>query len=84
MSLIKLLHLLGYLFVSLFLATIVQKVKMADPPEDKKRKEMTELQLFDELFPVLVEDLTKNGMKDDEITSAIEWFKEVSLLIVCI
>ena len=57
---------------------------MADPPEDKKRKEMTELQLFDELFPVLVEDLTKNGMKDDEITSAIEWFKEVSLLIVCI
>ena len=55
---------------------------MADLPEDKKRKEMTELQLFEELFPVLVEDLTKNGMKDDEITGAIEYFKEVSLLIV--
>ena len=73
-----------YLFLSLFLATIVQKVKMADPPEDKRRKEMTELQLFDELFPTLVEDLTKNGLKDDEITGAIEWFKEVSLFIMYI
>ena len=51
---------------------------MADPPEDKKRKGMSELEMFDELFPTLVGDLTKNGIKDDEISSAVEWFKKVN------
>ena len=51
-----------------------------DPPEDKRRKEMAELQLFEELFQTVVDDLTKNQMKDDEVSSAIEWFKKVNVL----
>ena len=50
---------------------------MADPPEDKKRKGMSELDMFDELFPTIVDNLTKNGIKDDEISNAVEWFKKV-------
>lgn len=38
---------------------------------------MTELEMFDELFPAIVDDLTKKGCKNIEISSAMEWFKKV-------
>jgi len=46
--------------------------------EPKKTKQMTDLEMFDELFPVLVDNLTKNGLKDTEISDAMAWFKKVS------
>jgi len=45
--------------------------------EGKRSRSMSELEKFDELFPVLVDNLTKQGLKDDEITSAMKWFKRV-------
>ncbi len=51
---------------------------MTDSPEHKKPRKPEELEKFDELFPQLVNDLTKQGLKEDEISSAIEWFKKVS------
>ena len=46
--------------------------------EEKRSRSLSELEKFDELFPVLVDDLTKHGMKDDEIAGAMKWFKRVS------
>ncbi len=58
---------------------------MADHQEGKKRKGSPELELFDDLFPTLVDDLTKNGLKDEEISAAVEWFKAVSVqLFFCV
>lgn len=51
---------------------------MSGSPVHKKAKsDKTDLEHFDELFPVLVEDLTKYGLKDGEISDAMEWFKKV-------
>ena len=50
---------------------------MSDP---KKIKQMSDLDMFDELFPMLVENLTKNGMNDPEISDAMKWFKTVRAL----
>ncbi|ESO97345.1 hypothetical protein LOTGIDRAFT_231541 [Lottia gigantea] len=44
---------------------------------NKKVKSTSELEEFDAIFPVLVENLTQNGLKDSEISDAITWFKEV-------
>ena len=52
---------------------------MADIPE-KKSRVLTDLEAFDEVFPCLVDDLTKQGLKDDQITSAMAWFKQVRIV----
>ncbi|KAK6191277.1 hypothetical protein SNE40_003008 [Patella caerulea] len=43
----------------------------------KENRAKTELEEFDALFPELVKDLTNIGLKDAEISDAIDWFKEV-------
>uniref|UniRef100_A0A0B6YSX1 Farnesyl pyrophosphate synthase n=1 Tax=Arion vulgaris TaxID=1028688 RepID=A0A0B6YSX1_9EUPU len=43
----------------------------------KKMKEATELAEFDSIFLELVEDLTKDEIKNPEIADAFIWFKEV-------
>ena len=50
---------------------------MTESPIKKRNKPASELEVFDELFPVLVDDLTKHGLKDNEISSAMEYFREV-------
>ncbi|XP_013413552.1 farnesyl pyrophosphate synthase [Lingula anatina] len=48
-----------------------------EPATKKCRAELTELQKFDEVFQQLVDDITKQGLKDGEIHDAFKWFKEV-------
>lgn len=43
----------------------------------KKLKATTDLAEFDALFIELVEELTKNEIKNPEIADAFLWFKEV-------
>ncbi|XP_041365410.1 farnesyl pyrophosphate synthase-like [Gigantopelta aegis] len=43
----------------------------------KKCRGMSELEKFEEIFPELVEDLTKPDVKNPEISQAIDWFKKV-------
>ncbi|KAL5007681.1 hypothetical protein ScPMuIL_016487 [Solemya velum] len=43
----------------------------------KKTKVASELEQFDDIFPELVESLTKIGLKDNQICDAVSWFKEV-------
>lgn len=52
------------------------QLKMAEVPE-KKARVNTDLENFDSLFPLLVDVLTKQGLKDGEISSAMAYFKEV-------
>ena len=47
-----------------------------------KISQMTELEKFDKLFPVLIDDLTKPGLKNPEISQAIAWFKKVLLILL--
>ncbi|KAK6191276.1 hypothetical protein SNE40_003007 [Patella caerulea] len=44
---------------------------------NKKSKACGELEEFDAIFPAIVDDLTKTGLKDIEISDAIQWFKKV-------
>ena len=57
---------------------------MAVSPTDKKAQSMSQLELFDELFPILLDNLTKQGLKDDEISGAMEWFKKVNCVTRCL
>lgn len=52
----------------------------------KKTKVASELEQFDDIFPELVESLTKIGLKDNQICDAVSWFKEVGPRIrgICI
>lgn len=45
----------------------------------KKSRSMSELEEFDSLFPDLVDDLTKIGLKDGQVSDAMKWFKEVMI-----
>lgn len=56
---------------------VTTNTAMASSPEHKRSRDASDLEVFDELFPVLVDDLKKHGAKDSEIADAIEWFKEV-------
>ena len=49
-----------------------------ESPEHKKAKGASQFEKFDALFSVLNEDLTKQGLKDNEIADAMAWFKRVS------
>jgi len=51
---------------------------MSGSPDKKKPKTTTELELFDSLFSTLVDDLTKQGLKDEEIEVAMNYFKRVN------
>ena len=59
------------------------------PAENKstehKPHAVTELQLFDEVFPELVTELTDKGIPDQDVQDAMTWFKRVNyvLLSVC-
>lgn len=58
--------------------------KMAEGPPSKKpcrTDAVSDLHMFDELFPTLVDSLSKNGLKDPEIKDAIRWFKKVCLVL---
>ena len=46
----------------------------------KKGKMVTDLELFDEVFTQIVDDLTKAGLQDKEIGDSMVWFKEVLAL----
>ena len=52
---------------------------MSDKPAEKKARMETELEEFDKVFPQLLDDLTKQGLKDDQIASAMNWFKQVDI-----
>ena len=53
---------------------------MANPPSEKKaRIQQSELEKFDAVFPQLVDDLTKPGVKNEEILDAQKWFRKVKL-----
>lgn len=47
-------------------------------PQHKTAKQASELEQFDDLFPVLLNDLTDQSNTNSEIKDALEWFKEVS------
>ena len=46
----------------------------------KKAKHMTELELFDAVFPDLVSLLCDSNLKDNELAPAAEWFQEVRMI----
>ena len=43
----------------------------------KKPRSMTDLELFDEVFPELVQLLCEANLKDKELAPTAEWFQEV-------
>lgn len=43
----------------------------------KKPRQMTDLEVFDEVFPELVRLLCETNLKDRELSPAAEWFQEV-------
>ena len=56
---------------------------MADSPPEKRSREngsRGDMEMFDELFHTLVDDLSKQGLKDEEVRDAVLWFKEVSAI----
>ena len=48
---------------------------MADPA--KKHKGSTEVELFDDLFPQLVDDISKYFLNSEGLESSAAWFREV-------
>ena len=57
---------------------------MSDCPPQKRAREngtLSDMEVFDQLFHTLMEDLTKQGLKDAEIGDAIQWFKNVICLV---
>ena len=56
---------------------------MTSSPEKKRSKTTdADLESFEALFSVLNDDLTKSGMKDDEISVAMKYFKRVCCLFL--
>ena len=51
-------------------------------PEIKKMKHINDMKAFDEVFPELVELLTKDGLKDGEVADAMKWYKEVQMCLL--
>ena len=53
-------------------------VNMGDStPELKKMKLVSDMKAFDDVFPELVQLMTKDGLKDSEVADAMTWYKEV-------
>ena len=50
--------------------------------EIKSQKMSTELELFDDVFPELLNVLTKQGLNNPQISDAAVWFKEVYLTCI--
>ena len=46
-------------------------------PVKKRPCPASDLQLFDDVFSTLVNDITQNGLKEPETHEALEWFKKV-------
>ncbi|KAK2188089.1 hypothetical protein NP493_144g03004 [Ridgeia piscesae] len=46
-------------------------------PELKKMKQVSDMKAFDDIFPELVQLMTKDGLKDSEVADAMTWHKEV-------
>ena len=46
----------------------------------KRVKFSDELAKFDDVFPLLMNDLEKFSVKDPETSDAVSWFKDVSLI----
>jgi hypothetical protein len=53
----------------------------SDQSAKKKRKVLTELEEFDEIFPELVALLVDDESKDPERNDASKWFKEVLIIM---
>ena len=49
-------------------------------PELKKMKQISDMKAFDDVFPELVQLMTKDGLKDSEVADAMTWYKEVGIL----
>jgi len=49
-------------------------------PELKKMKQVSDMKAFDDIFPELVQLMTKDGLKDSEVADAMTWHKEVGIL----
>ncbi|XP_005104006.1 farnesyl pyrophosphate synthase isoform X2 [Aplysia californica] len=53
---------------------------MAQNGSDAKRPKLAdELAMFDEVFPMLMNDLEKHGVRDPETSGAVAWFKRAAL-----
>ena len=52
--------------------------QMSDSPTKKQAKlEPSELEIFDEIFPQLVDNITQFSSKEQDIAPALNWFKRV-------
>ena len=49
-------------------------------PELEKMSRNNGMKAFDDIFPELVELLTKEGMKNIEVADAMKWYKEVRIM----
>lgn len=56
---------------------IMQNGHDTETMKSKKPRSMTDLELFDEAFPELVQLLCESNLKDAELAPTAEWFQEV-------
>ena len=51
----------------------------SSPELEKMSHNNNGMKAFDDIFPELVELLTKDGLKNTEVTDAMNWYKEVRI-----